>query len=115
DRALEDGVDACDRGRVNDVRRAAGELADRLGLEDVALDEGQVRVLGELGARERVAVEVVEGDDLVLVDEAAREGGRDEAGPAGDEDPFPLERHAGESTGLTSAALAGALQLPATF
>src|ERR671937_544698 len=85
---------AGDRGRVDDVRRAAGELADRLGVEHVALDEGQVRVLGELGARERVAVEVVEGDDLVVVDEPPGEGGRDEAGSAGDEDPLPSQHAA---------------------
>ena len=38
-RALEHGVDAGDRRAVDDVRRAARELAERLGVEDVALDE----------------------------------------------------------------------------
>ena len=47
-----------------------------------------------VGARERVTVEVVDGDDLVVVDELARERRRDEAGAAGDEDPLALERHA---------------------
>ena len=44
-----------------------------------------------VGARERVAVEVVDRDDLVVVDELARERRRDEAGAAGDEDPLALE------------------------
>ena len=46
---------------------------DRVGVEDVGLVEREVRVVGELRAGERVAVEVVERDDLVVVDEAARE------------------------------------------
>ena len=40
-----------------------------LGVEDVALAKREVRVLGERRAGERVAVEVVERDDLVRVDE----------------------------------------------
>src|SRR5206468_1303049 len=32
-----------------------------------------------------------EGDDLVVVDEPPGEGRRDEAGPAGDEDPLPVQ------------------------
>ena len=51
-------------------------------------------MLGERRAGQRVAVEVVERDDLVVVDEPARERRADEAGAAGDEDPFPLQRHA---------------------
>ena len=46
-------------------------------------------------ARERVAMEVVGGDDLVLVDEAARERRADESGAAGDEDSLAL-KHDGE-------------------
>ena len=53
-----------------------GELVDRLGVEHVRLVEGEVRVVGEVGRRERVAVEVVERDDLVLVDQLPREGRR---------------------------------------
>ena len=64
-RALEHGVDAGDRRAVDDVRRALRELAERVGVQDVALDEVEVRVLGEVARRERVAVEVVERDDLV--------------------------------------------------
>ena len=55
-------------------------------VEHVALDEAEVRVLGEIGAGERVAVQVVEDHDLVLLDEAARERGADEARPARHED-----------------------------
>ena len=47
-----------------------------------------------VGARERVAVEVVEGDDLVVVDEPPRERRADEAGAAGDQDPLAAQRHA---------------------
>ena len=39
DRALEHGVDAGDRGAVDDVRRALRELAHRVGVEDVGLVE----------------------------------------------------------------------------
>ncbi len=56
--------------------------------------EGVVRVVGELGAGERVAVEVVDRDDLVALDELARERRRDEAGAAGDQDPFAFEHRA---------------------
>ena len=59
-RALEHGVDARDRCAVDDVRRAGGELLHRLGVEDVALVEGEVRVLAEICRREGVAVEVVD-------------------------------------------------------
>ena len=46
--------------RVDDVRRPARGLGQRRRVEDVALDEAEVRVLGELGPGERVAVQVVE-------------------------------------------------------
>ena len=41
----------------------------RVGVEDVGLVEPEVRMLGERRAGERVAVQVVERDDLVRVDE----------------------------------------------
>ena len=66
-------------------------------IEHVALDELEVRMLRERRAAERVPVEVVERDDLVRVDESARERRADEAGAAGDHDPFPAQWHAGES------------------
>ena len=58
--ALEHGVDAGDRGGVDDVGRAAGQLREDVRVEHVTLVEVEVRVLGEVGAAERVAVEVVE-------------------------------------------------------
>ena len=83
---VEHGVDAGDPGGVDDVRAARGELGEPVEIEDVALDEAEVRVVGELGARQRVAVEVVDRDHLVLVDEPARERRADEAGAARDQD-----------------------------
>ena len=58
---------------------AVGELAHELGVEHVAAVEGEARVVGELGAGERVAVEVVERDHVVRVDEPPRERRADEA------------------------------------
>ena len=72
-RALEHGVDAGDRGAVDDVRGAPRELGEARAVEDVDLVEREVRVAGERRAGERVAVEVVGGDDLVRVDELAGE------------------------------------------
>ena len=66
---VEHGVDAGDARRVDDVRAAGRELGEPLEVEDVALGEAEVRMVGELGAGESVAVEVVDRDDLVLVDE----------------------------------------------
>ena len=73
-------------------------LVQRLRVEDVALDQLEVRMVGELGPDERVAVEVVERDHGVRVDELARQRRADEAGAAGDEDPLALERHAATVT-----------------
>ena len=63
-------------------------------LEHVPLDELEVRVLRERRPAQRVAVEVVQGDDLVLVDEAASERRADEPRAAGDDDPLSAQRHA---------------------
>ena len=83
-------------------------------LLQTSLDEGrkrkakiaqlEVRVLGEIRSRERVPMEVVERDDLVPIDERARERGRDEPGPARDEDALSLQHGehcigCGEGTG----------------
>ena len=94
-RALEHGVDAGDRGAVDDVRRAPRQLVHRVEIEDVRLLEREVRVVGEIRARECVPMQVVGGHDLVFVDQAARERRADESGAAGDEDPLALE-HDGE-------------------
>jgi hypothetical protein len=78
---------------VDDVRRAPCRLRHDLRVEHVAVHEAEVRVVGQFGAAERVAVQVVEGDDLVVVDEPPRERGADEARAAGDQDPLTGERH----------------------
>ena len=67
----------------------------RLGVEDVALDQLEVRVVGEIEPAQCVAVQVVERDDRVAIDQLARQRRADEAGAAGDEDPLSLE-HRGE-------------------
>jgi hypothetical protein len=77
------------------MRRAGEELGEPGGVEDVAFLEVEARVSLELRAGERVAVQVVDGDHLVRVDEPSREGGPDEAGAARNHDALALERHAG--------------------
>ena len=93
-RALEHGVDARDRRAVDDVRHALRELLHEIRVEDVALMEAQVRVLGEVGSGEGVAVQVVDRDDLVRVDEPARKRRADEPRAAGDQDPLARKSHA---------------------
>ena len=73
-RALEHRLDARDRGAVHEVRGAGGELLQPLAVEDVRLVEREVRMRREVGAGEGVAVEVVDGDDLVAVDELRARG-----------------------------------------
>ena len=95
-RALEHGVDAGDRGAVDDVRRAARELVQRVGVEDVALDAASkfgwsARSVPESASRWRLSTATIS----FALDELARERRADEAGAAGDEDPLALERHAG--------------------
>ena len=51
-------------------------------------------MLDELGSRQRIAVKIVERDDLVVVDQPPRERRPDEAGAAGDEDAFASQSHA---------------------
>ncbi len=75
----------------------ATSSSSRLGVEDVALYELEVRVLGQGRAAESVAVQVVDGDDLVRIDEPTRERRADEAGSARDDDSLAAQRHAGES------------------
>ena len=87
----EHGVDSGDRRAVHEVRRAGSGSAKRIRIEDVALHEREVRMVAEVCARERVAVEAVVCDDLVPVDELARERRADEAGAAADEDPLALQ------------------------
>jgi hypothetical protein len=63
--------------------------------------------LCELGRRERIAVEVVERDDLVLVHEALRERRADEARAARDQDAFAAQGHATSLVGGQQAFPAG--------
>ncbi len=120
DRALEDGVDSRYARAVDDMGRPGHELLQPLGVEHVTLDELEVRMLGEARPAERVAVQIVDGDDLVRVDEPAGERRADEACAARDDDPLAGQRHAGESRGryldrvraVALAMLVVALALP---
>jgi hypothetical protein len=99
---------------VDDVRDAARRLLERLAVEHVPLDEREVGVPREVGALERVPMQVVERDDRVRVDESPAQRRADEAGAAGDQDPLALE-HAGESIRRPEtppAAAPGADELP---
>ena len=89
--ALQHRVDAGDRSAMDEVRGADCCLTQGLRVEDVAAHEREVRMRAELGLRQRVAMEVVERDDGVLVDELLRERRADEPGAARDEDPFALQ------------------------
>jgi hypothetical protein len=71
---------------VDDVRSASYGRCEPLAVEDVAVDEREVRMVTELRARERVPMQVVDRDELVLVHESPGEGRRDEPGSAGDDD-----------------------------
>ena len=107
--ALEHRVHAGDRRAVDDVRRA-GERSPRAASASSTspCDEREVRVVGERRAAERVAVEVVDGDDLVVVDEPPRERRADESRAAGDDDALSAQSHAGESMTARSRATLGA-------
>ena len=83
---------------MHHVGRAARQLHQRLGLEHVDLVEREVRVLMQVSAGQRIAVQVVDRDDLVVLDEPPRERRRDEARAAGDHDSLPLE-HEGKPSG----------------
>ena len=87
---VRDGVTGTDRLLV-DPAPWNPKHTTNVGIEDVTADEREVRMVGERCARDRVTVQVVDRDDLVHVDELARERGRDEAGAAGDQDSFPFE------------------------
>ena len=75
------------------MRCTLRQLADQIGVEDVALVQREVRVVRELRLRQRIPMEVVDRDDLVPIDELARERRADEARAAGDDHAFALERH----------------------
>ena len=91
---------------VHDVRRTCER--PRRGRARRARRPGrsEVRMVCERRAAERVAVEVVDGDDLVLVDEPARERRPDESGAARDDDALSRQSHAA-SLDAVSCALHG--------
>ena len=93
-RAREHGVDARDPGGVDDVGASRGELGEPVEIEDVPLDEAEVGMPDELGARERVAVQVVDSNHLVRGHELLRERRPDEAGAARDQDALTRQWHA---------------------
>src|SRR5262249_28170425 len=72
----------------------------------------EVGGVGGVGGGERVPVEVVERNALVLAEELPRERRRDDPGTAGDEDALSLQRHAAESSlGLVDDFVQRAWQL----
>jgi hypothetical protein len=91
---------------VHDVSGTADRLPDSLRVEDIGLDEGEVPVAAELASGERVPVKIVEEDDLVVVDEPARERGSDETGAASEHNALTVKRHAA-SVVVLLVALAG--------
>ena len=75
------------------ARRGCSRRRARSGARDRGRRPARRRKFGcacQLRPRERVAVEVVDRDHLVLVDESSREGRADEPGPAGDRDALAL-------------------------
>ncbi len=95
DRALSTVSTPAIAAAVDDVRRPARRARARASASRTsAAWKVKFGCVGELGAAERVAVEVVERDDLVRVDEPPRERRADEAGAAGDEDALAAQGHA---------------------
>jgi hypothetical protein len=76
------------------TNRSSVFVAHELRVEDVALDEGEIRMPRELSAAERVAVEVVVDDDLVVVDQPSAEARTDEPRATGKHNSFALKWHA---------------------
>ena len=110
-RALDDRVDAGNRCRVNDNVRASHAILKPLAVEHVAPDDRQVHVPAVARARERVAVEVVVDDDLVLLDQPGDKAARDEARAARHEDRLSLD---GVGQWFTLVLLTSSAQLAGT-
>ena len=88
-RVAEHGVHTCDRGEVNhDIAALHGGL-HRSGIEHVALDGADMRVLVEAGWTQSVAPKGVEHDDLVVGGESLYQVRADKAGAAGEKDSPP--------------------------
>ena len=103
-RALDHGVDAGDRGAVDDVRRAARELGSALGVEHVPLVEAR-----SSGARRAACRRARRGAGCRprrpgSLDEPAGERRADEARPARDEDALFLVSHTRGSLATPSRA-----------
>jgi hypothetical protein len=111
--ALEHRVDARDPGAVDDVRRVADGLSQAIWIEHVSLYEAKAGMVGQVGRGERIPVQVVDRDDVVRADEAARESRADEAGPARDHDPLALQRHAASLAPARDRAIVRGVRLVA--
>src|SRR5262249_19731593 len=93
-RALDHRVDTRDRSRVHEMRRTVDDAGQELVVEDVSIDEREVRMLRKARPAERVPVEIVDRDDLVVVDEPAGERRANEARAARDHDALSAQSHA---------------------
>ena len=81
-RALEHRRHACDCSHMNDVRGVSSRLAQEFEVEDVALDQGDIRVLPEIRVLQRVVVQVVVEDNIVVVCQQPRNRRANKAGAA---------------------------------
>ena len=91
DGVLEHGVDACDRGKVDDIVAPRHRSADGSHVSDVAHDQLDVWVVVEPCLREGVAAQDVEDSNAVVVCESLGQRGTDETGTAGDQDMCALQ------------------------
>ena len=98
-------VDTGDGSAMDDEAAAVDRLADRVVVQHVALDEGEVLVAFEVRKLQRVAMQIVEDHHLIVVDELGDKVRADEAGAAGDEDLLVGQGH--ESERLRSACRCG--------
>ena len=67
---------------MNDVRGVSSRLAQEFEVEDVALDQGDIRVLPEIRVLQRVVVQVVVEDNIVVVCQQPRNRRANKAGAA---------------------------------
>ena len=87
-RALEHGVDAGDRARVDDVRRALARARGAVGVEHVAL-RAEVRMVGELGLESASRCRLSTATISFRSTSSPRERRADEARATSDEMRFP--------------------------
>ena len=67
---------------MNDVRGVRCRLAQEFKVENVAFDQGDVRVLPEIRVLQRVVVQVVVQDNIVVVCQQPRNRRANKAGAA---------------------------------